>query len=103
MMLQADARRPNTDIARRLGIQYIIWNRRIWSTTTPGYWRAYTGASPHTDHVHFSFGWSGAAKRTSYWTGRIAAVNPAPPKPVKKPAAKPVARPAPRPNARRKI
>ena len=50
---------------RRFGVMYIIWNRRIW---TPWYgWRSYTGSSPHTDHVHFSFTWPGARKKTSWW------------------------------------
>ena len=56
--------------ARRLGIQYVIWNRRIWSSYAPT-WRAYTGPSPHTDHVHISFNWPGANKQTSFWTGRV--------------------------------
>jgi hypothetical protein len=55
---------------RRLGIKYIIWNRQIWSTSTPA-WRAYScDGSPsgcHTDHVHFSFAWPGARKQTSWW------------------------------------
>src|SRR5215212_1046467 len=56
--------------ARRLGVMYVIWNKRMWSTysVTRG-WRAYTGASPHTDHVHTSFTWDGAMKRTSWWDG----------------------------------
>ena len=56
--------------ARRLGIQYVIWNRRIWSAYAPT-WRAYSGPSPHTDHVHLSFNWPGANKQTSFWTGRV--------------------------------
>lgn len=37
--------------AERLGIQSVIFNRRVWGFGT---WseRAYTGPSPHTDHVH---------------------------------------------------
>lgn len=57
--------------ARRLGIMYVIWNRRIWSSyaMTTG-WRAYYGPSPHSDHIHTSFSWDGALKRTSWWSGR---------------------------------
>ena len=63
-------------MARRLGIQYVIWNRRIWgSYAASDGWRAYTGASPHTDHVHFSFSWRGANKLTSYWTGKVGATT----------------------------
>lgn len=36
---------------QRLGIDQIIWNRRIWSGRSPG-GRKYTGLSPHYDHVH---------------------------------------------------
>ncbi|WP_216819790.1 hypothetical protein [Zoogloea sp. LCSB751] len=36
-------------------IKYIIWNRRICSSTVqPWVWRAYTGANPHDHHVHLS-------------------------------------------------
>lgn len=66
-------------MGRRLGVMYAIWNKRIWF---PGSgWSIYCedrrGACrdpedgdvrhPHTDHVHFSFTWDGAQKRTSYW------------------------------------
>lgn len=40
--------------AGRGGVKYVIWNRRIWSDSSPG-GRPYTGRSPHTDHVHISF------------------------------------------------
>ena len=56
--------------ARRLGVMYVIWNTQIWSNSGPGAtWKAYTGASPHTDHVHISLGWNGAYQRSSWWTG----------------------------------
>lgn len=58
--------------ARRLGVMYVIWNRRIWSTYAAGTgWRAYHGASAHTDHVHTSFTWDGAEMRTSWWDGSV--------------------------------
>ena len=60
--------------ARRLGVMYVIWNRQTWATYRPE-WRAYTGVSPHTDHIHISLGWNGAMKRTSWWTGSAAAVD----------------------------
>lgn len=56
--------------AKRLGVMYMIWNRRIWSS---GGWRPYTGTSPHRDHIHFSFTWNGAMRRTSWYTGRVMA------------------------------
>jgi len=43
-------------MARRLGIQYLIWNRKIWgSYSAASGWRKYTGANSHRDHVHISF------------------------------------------------
>ncbi|WP_270886452.1 peptidoglycan-binding domain-containing protein [Pedococcus sp. 5OH_020] len=58
-------------MARRFGIMYIIWNKRMWRVYDPARgWAAYTGPVPHTDHVHFSFSWDGAYARTSWWTGR---------------------------------
>lgn len=66
-------------MARRLGIMYIIWNKQIWGAYAAGSgWRPYacsgvTGC--HQDHVHFSFAWNGAMKRTSFWTKSVAPVD----------------------------
>ena len=78
-------------MARRTGIMYIIWNRRIWF---PGSgWDVYCEQkkrgcvdpedgdlrSPHTDHVHFSFTWRGARKQTTFWNrdrSYISAIEP---------------------------
>lgn len=35
-------------------LRYIIWNRRIWEASNGWRQRKYTGASPHTEHAHFS-------------------------------------------------
>jgi peptidoglycan hydrolase-like protein with peptidoglycan-binding domain len=57
-------------MARRFGIEYIIWNKHIWGVyRMADGWRKYSGESDHTDHIHFSFSWDGAMKRTSWWTG----------------------------------
>ena len=66
--------------ARSLGIMYMIWDQKIWSS-----YRADDGWRPmsdrgswtanHKDHVHFSFTWNGAWKRTSWWTGKIPATD----------------------------
>jgi hypothetical protein len=82
---------------RRLGIMYVIWNKHIWKAyqASKG-WQAYSGTSEHTDHVHFSFGWAGANKQTSYWTGKVAPIDYGPggaPKPTV-PTVTPVAVPA---------
>ena len=73
-------------MVRRLGIQYVIWNHRIWGAYSAGQgWRKYTGSNPHTDHVHFSLSWAGARKLTSFWNpknfprGGSTAPPPAPP------------------------
>lgn len=56
--------------ARRFGIMFIVWNHKVWKAyRNPETWSTYTGAVPHTDHIHFSFFWDGACKRTSWWTG----------------------------------
>ncbi|GGB84536.1 hypothetical protein N798_11200 [Knoellia flava TL1] len=58
-------------MARRFGINYIIWNRQMWRAYDPARgWAAYSGSSPHTDHIHISFTWDGAYKQTSWWTGK---------------------------------
>jgi hypothetical protein len=83
-------------MVRRLGIMYIIWNRRIWSTWDQG-WDIYciqkkhkckdpdskSALHPHTDHVHVSFGWDGARMETSFWNpelsrGELPAEEPPP-------------------------
>ncbi|MGO1055465.1 discoidin domain-containing protein [Crossiella sp. CA198] len=61
-------------LARRIGIRFIIWNRRILHLNQQDKsWRPYSGASPHTDHVHFEMTWAGARRQTSWWTGRPSA------------------------------
>jgi hypothetical protein len=59
-------------MARRLGIMYIIWNKRIWGTyAASSGWRPYSCSGVtlcHQNHVHFSFSRPGAAGKTSYWT-----------------------------------
>jgi hypothetical protein len=59
-----------TDNASRLGVQYLIWNRQSW-TQSRG-WRAYTGVSPHRDHLHIEQTRLAAAQLTD---GDIAALT----------------------------
>jgi peptidoglycan hydrolase-like protein with peptidoglycan-binding domain len=62
--------------ARRLGVMYVIYNRRMWRAyDVESGWTAYSGSSPHTDHIHLSFTWAGARGRTSFWTGRVAGAD----------------------------
>jgi hypothetical protein len=67
-------------MARRLGIMYVIWNRRMW-TSWDHRWDVYcvprngtcrdpdsgTAVHPHRDHMHISFSRRGARKNTSFW------------------------------------
>jgi len=81
-LLATDRHGNRFAMARRLGIQYMIWNHRIWRAyqATTG-WSDYAGSVPHTDHVHFSFSWPGARKQTSFWSargGQIEELKPGP-------------------------
>ncbi|MCC5947050.1 MAG: S-layer homology domain-containing protein [Nitriliruptoraceae bacterium] len=70
-LLATDQHGNRHAMARRMGVMYIIWDRQVWSAYRPDQgWQPYTGASPHTDHIHFSFSWDGALQRTSYWSGK---------------------------------
>jgi hypothetical protein len=78
-------------MARRLGISYVIWNNRTWRAYDPARgWTEYNGClakkkhkklwdnSCHRTHVHVSFTWDGANKRTSYYSGYVACPAPLP-------------------------
>ncbi|HEX6878474.1 MAG TPA: hypothetical protein VF165_22645, partial [Nocardioidaceae bacterium] len=99
-LLKRDAFGNRYAMARRLGIQYMIWNRRIWGSYAAGSgWRKYTGSNPHTDHVHFSLSWAGARKKTSFWSPRnfpnSSGNAPTPPRTTKpKPAPEPTTPPS---------
>jgi hypothetical protein len=73
-------RRHRHAIARRLGIMYVIWNRRMWTSwdhrrevfCVEYRWVCRdpdtgTAVHPHRDHMHISFSWPGARKNTSFW------------------------------------
>jgi MYXO-CTERM domain-containing protein len=74
-LLKTDQHGNACALARRHGLMYFIWNKRIWggyrapnSSCASAGWKSYTGSNPHTDHVHLSWGWAGAKKQTSWWT-----------------------------------
>jgi hypothetical protein len=68
-LLATDSYGNRHAMARRLGVMYMIWNDRIWRSYNPDAgWQDYTGSNPHRDHIHFSFGWAGALKQTTWWT-----------------------------------
>ena len=54
MQQVADALRKDPQFQSRA--RYIIFNRRIASRTTDWFWEDYDGDSPHTEHMHVSFG-----------------------------------------------
>jgi hypothetical protein len=66
-------------LARRMGIQEIIWNCRAW-WSGPGGLHPYSACydkngkrrkiddtTAHRNHVHVGLNWAGAKKRTSFW------------------------------------
>lgn len=67
-------------LARRMGIQEIIWDCKSWysgSETLRPYSRCYDGkgrpvevddTNAHRDHIHFGLNWPGAKKQTSFWS-----------------------------------
>jgi hypothetical protein len=62
--------------ARRLGVMYVIWDAKVWKSYRPSQgWQPYTGASPHTDHIHISLSHRGGAGETSWWTGEAEPVD----------------------------
>jgi hypothetical protein len=79
-LLATDKHGHRHALARRTGIMYIVWNRRMWNTWDRG-WETYcvqqggacrdpdsgSAVHPHTDHMHFSFSWRGARKNTTFW------------------------------------
>jgi peptidoglycan hydrolase-like protein with peptidoglycan-binding domain len=82
-LLATDREQNAYAMARRLGVMYLIWNNRIWSTSRADEgWRPYSDCAGHPersadsrchrDHLHISLSWEGARGVTSYWTGRVA-------------------------------
>ncbi|HEX7186655.1 MAG TPA: hypothetical protein VF423_00395 [Actinomycetes bacterium] len=95
-LFKADKYGNRYAMARRLGIQYLIWNRKIWgSYAASSGWRRYSGASSHRDHVHISFTWAGARKKTSFWTGKVGNIGAAPVPTLPTPAPTPTPSPTP--------
>jgi hypothetical protein len=99
--LQAPDSYGNPDaMARRLGVEYVIWNNRVWRGYDPArgwtvydrclskkkrHKRAYDNAC-HRTHVHISLSWDGAYQRTSFSTGFVACPTATQPWPAPVPA-----------------
>lgn len=55
-------------MARAMGVQYWIWNKKQYSVRgTSVLVRSYGGPNPHTDHVHIEINLAGSKLQTSYW------------------------------------
>jgi hypothetical protein len=85
MLLAADRRGNATALARRMGVQALIFNCRSWwagSSRLDGYDYCYRRdgklrrhldrTAAHRDHVHIELDWAGARKRTSFWRSPLA-------------------------------
>ena len=59
-------------------LQNVIYNRKIWSRSWGWTARAYTGASAHTEHAHFSARYTTAQEADTKPWGLLAAAAPAP-------------------------
>ena len=62
----------NGEMARRLGLSQVVWNRRMWRSypkdgKPAGVWGKHYGDNPHIDHVHLSFEGAGANGTTSFF------------------------------------
>jgi hypothetical protein len=80
LMLAPDRFGEPHALARRMGLQEIIWDCRAWWAGTDGM-RHYSlclnrdgelrrridVTLAHRDHIHFGLSFAGAAKRTSFW------------------------------------
>ncbi len=67
-------------LARRMGIQEIIWNCRSWYSgsdslrpyspcyDSKGRRKKIDDTTAHRDHIHFGLNWRGAKKRTTFWS-----------------------------------
>lgn len=73
-LLATDADGHRFANARRLGVQYLIWDKELWvASEADRGWQPYPCSGVtlcHQDHIHLSLSQAGAAKQTSYWTGR---------------------------------
>jgi hypothetical protein len=79
-LIEADQNGEPAALARRMGVQGLIFNCRSWWSGQDGlgdYSYCYDGdgdkrddldpTQAHKDHVHIELNWPGARKRTSFW------------------------------------
>lgn len=85
MLLAADRDGNETALARRMGVQGVIFNCRQWfgygghlgpysyCFRRDGKRRKHLNRTlAHRDHVHIELNWAGARKRTSFWRSPLA-------------------------------
>jgi hypothetical protein len=81
LLLATDKKGNPHALARRMGIQEIIWNCHSWWSGSDGmgkYSRCFNErgkrlknvnfTEAHKDHIHFGLSWRGARKKTTFWT-----------------------------------
>lgn len=64
--------RTPADLTR---LRYMIYNQRIWSRNTNWQPREYTGASAHTEHIHFEAAWTQAADNNTTFDFKLEQVG----------------------------
>ncbi|HSS09408.1 MAG TPA: hypothetical protein VLL25_05960 [Acidimicrobiales bacterium] len=83
-LFATDASGHSQAMARRLGIMYVIYDSKIravwdtnWQPYLPSVCRGGAGddTTCHRSHIHISLSWAGALGQTSFWTGRVAAID----------------------------
>lgn len=83
-LIEEDRRGQHAALARRMGVQGLIFNCKTWwgGTGLGKYSYCYRsdgtkrkGLDPtqaHKDHIHLELNWKGARKRTSFWNSPLA-------------------------------
>ena len=79
LLLAPDRRGNQAALARRMGVQEIIWACRSWYAGAPGL-RDYSACrrpgidrtTAHRDHVHIGLNWPGGRGQTSFWRSSLA-------------------------------
>ena len=74
LLLRRDRRGTRNALARRMGLQEVIWNCRIWTPSAPRL-RPYGPCSKpgvdrttaHRNHLHLGLNWRGARRKTTFW------------------------------------
>lgn len=87
-LLKKDRRGNHAALARRMGVQGLIFNCKSWWSSPGGlskYSYCYRAngkkkskldrTQAHKDHVHIELNWPGARKRTSFWKSPLAAAG----------------------------